>query len=94
MMTLSAFSTPSPQKSVAAAAADNHALHRVRREKEEVFSGLRDPPGKWIAPAGSSRSDGGGNKAVGAFDAKVAFRATRERAGRNASEQPMRPRNW
>ena len=37
---------------------------------------------------------GGGNEAVEAFDAKVTFRVTRERAGRNASEQPMRPRNW
>jgi len=72
----------------------NQTLHWVRREKEEVFSGLRGPPGNWVAPAGSSRSGGGGNEAAGAFDAKVALGATRERAGRNASEQPMRPRNW
>ncbi len=30
------------------------------------------PPGNWVAPAGSSRSGGGGNEAVGAFDARVA----------------------
>jgi hypothetical protein len=63
-------------------------MQRVRREKEEVFSGLRDPPGNWVAPAGSSRSGSGGNEAAGAFDAKIAYRAIRERAGRNASEQP------
>ncbi len=76
------------------AAGYNHTLQWVRREKEEVFSGLRDPPGNWVAPAGSSRSGSGGNEAVEAFDVKVAFRVTRERAGRNASEQPMRSRNW
>ena len=61
---------------------DNHALQRVRREKEEVFSGLRDPPGNWVAPAGRSRSGGGGNEAVGAFDEKVA-------KGRSASVQAV-----
>jgi len=61
---------------------DNPPLHWVRREKEEVFSGLRDPPGNWVAPAGSSRSGGGGNEAVGAFDAKVA-------KGRSASVQAV-----
>ena len=25
------------------------------------------PPGNWVAPAGSNRSGGGGNEAVGAF---------------------------
>src|ERR1051326_8757405 len=75
------------------AALHNPPMQRVRREKEKVFSGLRDPPGNWIAPAGSSRSGSGGNEAVEAFDVKVANRAIRERAGRNESEQPMRPRN-
>ena len=50
----------------------NQTLQWVRREKEEVFCGLRDPPGNWVAPAGSSRSGGGGDEAVGAFDAKAA----------------------
>jgi len=30
------------------------------------------PPGNWVAPAGSYRSGGGGNKAVGAFEKRVA----------------------
>ena len=30
------------------------------------------PPGNWVAPAGSYRSGGGGNKAVGAFETRVA----------------------
>ena len=31
---------------------------------------VRLPPGNLIVPAGSNRSGGGGNEAVGAFDAK------------------------
>ena len=38
----------------------------VRREKALVHSGVKDPPGNWIAPPGNNRSGGGGNKAVGA----------------------------
>ena len=33
---------------------------------------VRIPPGNWVAPAGSYRSGGGGNKAVGAFETRVA----------------------
>jgi len=33
---------------------------------------VRIPPGNWVAPAGSYRSGGGGNKAVGAFEKRVA----------------------
>jgi hypothetical protein len=29
---------------------------------------VRFPPGNWVAPAGSYRSGGGGNKTVGAFE--------------------------
>jgi hypothetical protein len=36
------------------------------------FQRVRFPPGNWVAPAGSYRSGGGGNKAVGAFEKRVA----------------------
>src|SRR3989442_8573700 len=39
----------------------------VRREKALVHSGVKDPPGNWIAPPGNNRSGGGGNKAARAF---------------------------
>jgi hypothetical protein len=39
------------------------------------------PPGNWFAPAGSYRSGGGGNEAVGAFETNAWLRAMR-RAGR------------
>ena len=32
------------------------------------FPGVTMPPGNWVAPAGSYRSDGGGNETVGAFE--------------------------
>jgi len=52
---------------------------------------VRIPPGNWFAPAGSNRSDGGGNEAVEAFDAKG--RSAAPRAGRpqrvvNAEQAP------
>jgi hypothetical protein len=53
---------------------------------------VRFPPGNWVAPAGSSRSGGGGNEAVEASDAKGRPGRPREQAGRNASEHPTRPR--
>jgi hypothetical protein len=53
---------------------------------------VRVPPGNWVAPAGSSRSGGGGNEAVGAFDVKGRSRRSREQTGRNESEHPTRPR--
>ena len=40
------------------------------------------PPGNWFAPAGSSRSGGGGNEAVEAFDVK-------DRSGGPASRQAV-----
>ena len=45
------------------------------------------PPGNWVAPAGSYRSGGGGNEAVGAFETHVSLRRCSEQAGRNASER-------
>jgi len=36
------------------------------------FQWVQLPPGNWVAPAGSYRSGGGGNKAVGAFEKRVA----------------------
>ena len=44
----------------------------VRREKALVHGGMRGPPGNWIAPPGSNRSSGGGNKAAEASGGKVA----------------------
>jgi hypothetical protein len=39
----------------------------VRREKAWFFSGCKSHPAK-VAPAGSYRSDGGGNETVEAFE--------------------------
>jgi hypothetical protein len=44
-----------------------------------MSSGCKSRPANWVAPAGSNRSGGGGNEAVGAFGAKVAFRRSASR---------------
>ncbi len=46
-----------------------------------------DPPGNWIAPPGSNRSGGGGNKAVGASGEEGRIRRLGESAGCNVSER-------
>jgi hypothetical protein len=46
-----------------------------------------NPPGNWIAPPGSNRSDGGVNKAAGASGAEGRVRRLGESAGCNASER-------
>jgi hypothetical protein len=45
------------------------------------------PPGNWVAPAGSYRSDGGGNETVGAFETDVSLWRCSEPTGRNVSER-------
>ena len=35
--------------------------------------GCNSSPGNWVAPAGSYRSDGGGNETVGAFEKNVSL---------------------
>jgi hypothetical protein len=45
------------------------------------------PSGNWVAPAGSYRSGGGGNKTVGAFETNVSPWRCSEQAGRNVSER-------
>src|SRR5260370_8840270 len=59
----------------------------VRREKALVHSGRKDPPGNWIAPPGSNRSGGGGNKAVEASGVEGRIRRLGESVGRNVSER-------
>jgi len=59
----------------------------VRREKALVHSGRKDPPGNWIAPPGSNRSGGGGNKAAGASGGEGRIRRLGESAGCNVSER-------
>ena len=49
-------------------------------------SGCKSRPANSVAPAGSYRSGGGGNEAVGAFETHVPPRRCSESAGRNASE--------
>jgi hypothetical protein len=52
---------------------------------------VQSPPGNWFAPAGSNRSGGGGNEAVGAFDGKgqrVAPRSGRPQRVVNAEQAP------
>ena len=46
-----------------------------------------NPPGNWIAPPGSNRSGGGGNKAAGASGVEGRIRRLGESAGCNASER-------
>src|ERR1019366_5694026 len=46
-----------------------------------------NPPGNWIAPPGSNRSGGGGNKAVGASGVESRIRRLGESAGCNVSER-------
>jgi hypothetical protein len=38
-----------------------------------IFSGCNSHPAIWVAPAGSYRSGGGGNEAVGAFETNVSL---------------------
>jgi hypothetical protein len=59
----------------------------VRREKALDHSGMKGPPGNWIAPPGSNRSGGGGNKAAGASGVEGRIRRLGESAGCNVSER-------
>jgi len=59
----------------------------VRREKALVHSEKKDSPGNWIAPPGSNRSGGGGNKAAGASDVEGRIRRLGKSAGCNPSER-------
>jgi hypothetical protein len=58
----------------------------VRRAKACIFSGFESRPAT-VVPAGSSRSDDGGNEIVEASDATGRFWRLSERAGRNVSER-------
>jgi hypothetical protein len=53
----------------------------VRRTVGVGLPWVQFPPGNWVAPAGSYRSGGGGNEAVGAFEINAWLLAMR-RAGR------------
>jgi hypothetical protein len=54
--------------------------------RQGLSSGCKSRPANWVAPAGSYRSGGGGNEAVGAFETQVPPWRCREPSGRNASE--------
>lgn len=54
----------------------------VRRETAPISSGCETHPAA-VAPAGSNRSNNGGNEVVEAFGVKVRARRHGERAGRN-----------
>ena len=45
------------------------------------------PSGNWVAPAGSYRSGGGGDKTVGAFETNASLWRCSEPTGRNVSER-------
>ncbi len=47
----------------------------VRRVEGVGLQQVKILPGIWVAPAGSYRSDGGGNKTVGAFETNVSLEA-------------------
>jgi hypothetical protein len=51
----------------------------VRREKSRIFRGCNSHPANWVAPAGSYRSGGGGNEAVGAFETHAPLGGTASR---------------
>ena len=57
----------------------------VRREKALVHSEKKDSPGNWIAPPGSNRSGGGGNKAAEASGGEGRIRRLGESAGCNVT---------
>ena len=57
------------------------------KRKAVSSSGCRSRPANSVAPAGSYRSGGGGNEAVGAFETHVSLWRCSEQAGRNASER-------
>src|SRR5208337_4083980 len=59
----------------------------VRREKVLGLQWVQFPSGNWVAPAGSYRSGGGGNKTVGAFETDVSLWRCSEPTGRNARER-------
>ena len=59
----------------------------VRRTGGVGLPWVQFPPGNWVAPAGSYRSGGGGNEAVGAFETHVSLWRCSEQTGRNASER-------
>src|SRR5438270_8417973 len=54
------------------------------------------PPGNWVAPAGSYRSGGGGNKTVGAFetDGSHGDSASRQAVTRVNVEQASKRLTW
>ena len=60
-------------------------------KKVLVFSGKRIPPGSLVILAGSSSSDSGGNKRVGALNDKGSCKRFSERAGRNLRERRAGP---
>jgi hypothetical protein len=76
----------------------------VRREKALVHSGKKTRPGNWIAPPGSNRSGGGGNKAVEASGVEgrigdsaslqVVTRVNAEQASKLVMQEPTQSVMW
>src|SRR3954453_23588392 len=68
---------------------------RVCAVESVVLQWVQIPPGNWVAPAGSYRSEGGGNEATGAFetDGSLGDSANRRAVTRvnveQASKRPM-----
>ena len=62
----------------------------------EDFQRVKLPPGKWVAPAGSYRSDGGGNKTVEAFEkhGPLGGPASRQAVTRVNVEQSSKSLMW
>ena len=56
----------------------------VRRAKVFDLQQVKLLPGIWVAPAGSYRSDDGGNETVGAFETDGSLWRLSEPAGRNS----------
>ena len=65
---------------------DNYVLCPVRRDKAAIFSGSQSHPAT-VAPDGSNRSNGGGNKTVEVFGAEGRLGRLGEHPGRNLSER-------
>jgi hypothetical protein len=62
-------------------------MFRCAVKKQWSTSGNEDPPGNWIAPPGSNRGGGRGNKAAEASGVEGRIRRLGESVGRNASER-------
>jgi hypothetical protein len=78
------------------------AIFRCAVKRRWSTAGKKDPPGNWIAPPGSNRSGGGGNKAAGASGVEgrigdsaslqAVTRVNAEQASKTIMQEPTHPK--